>query len=85
MIKKALRDEEDATVFHLLYANQTPDDILLREELDAWAKAFPDRVKVWYTVDRVKDGEAWEYSKGFINDEVTAAVLFVLFAAVLSW
>mmetsp|Transcript_55608 Transcript_55608/g.130280 ORF Transcript_55608/g.130280 Transcript_55608/m.130280 type:complete len:874 (-) Transcript_55608:259-2880(-) len=75
VIKKALRDEEDATVFHLLYANQTPDDILLREELDAWAKAFPDRVKVWYTVDRVKDGEAWEYSKGFINDEMLKAHL----------
>lgn len=33
----------------LLYANVSPDDILLRDELDALAAAHPDRFSVWYT------------------------------------
>ena len=39
-MKKALRDPKDATHFFLLYANQTPGDILVREDLEAWAAAF---------------------------------------------
>jgi len=27
------------------------DDILLRDELDAWAQEHPGRFKVWYTID----------------------------------
>jgi len=75
VMKKALKDPNDPTKFFLLYANQTPDDILLREDLDGWAKDFPDRVKIHYTVDRLSQGMAdsdWPYSKGFINDEMLA-------------
>ena len=37
----------------LLYANQTPDDILMKDQLDE----FPSKgMKVNYTVDRVPDG-----------------------------
>mmetsp|Transcript_22396 Transcript_22396/g.32804 ORF Transcript_22396/g.32804 Transcript_22396/m.32804 type:complete len:859 (-) Transcript_22396:140-2716(-) len=75
VMKKALKDPNDPTKFFLLYANQTPDDILLREDLDGWAKDFPDRVKIHYTVDRLPEGMAdsdWPYSKGFINDEMLA-------------
>lgn len=52
VMKKALRDPDDPTKFFLVYANQTPADILLRQDLDAWAKEFPERVKIWFTVDR---------------------------------
>jgi len=50
----------------LLFANQTEEDILLREELEQLAASNSDRFKLWYTVDR--EGEDWKYSKGFIND-----------------
>ncbi|CAF0987723.1 unnamed protein product [Adineta steineri] len=50
----------------LLFANQTEDDILLREELEQLAASNSDRFKLWYTVDR--DSEEWKYSKGFINE-----------------
>ena len=33
-----LKDPEDLTEMHVVYANRTEDDILLREELDTWAK-----------------------------------------------
>ncbi len=71
MIKAILKDPEDTTEVSLLYANQTPEDILLRDELDAWARDHPNRFKCWYTVDRVPDGQGpWHYSTGFINEEM---------------
>ena len=53
----------------LLYANQSPDDILLREELDAFAAAHAN-FKVWYTVDRVSGGEEWPFSVGHVNQQL---------------
>ena len=52
----------------LLYANQSPDDILCQQELDAIAADA--RVDVWYTVDRVAEGAAWPYSQGFISEDM---------------
>mmetsp|Transcript_8197 Transcript_8197/g.22738 ORF Transcript_8197/g.22738 Transcript_8197/m.22738 type:complete len:347 (-) Transcript_8197:258-1298(-) len=62
----------------LLYANQTPDDILVRQELEDLAAEFQDRLEIWYTVDRVGDKEKdWKYSTGFINtDMVQKHVMF---------
>ena len=70
VIKAALKDKEDATQFYLLYANQTPADVLLRTELDAWAKEHPARVHIWYTVDKVPEGTDWPFSVGFIDEEM---------------
>lgn len=36
----------------LLFANQTEEDILVRDMLEAELLAHPDRLKIWYTVDR---------------------------------
>uniref|UniRef100_A0A7S0EJI5 NADH-cytochrome b5 reductase n=1 Tax=Phaeocystis antarctica TaxID=33657 RepID=A0A7S0EJI5_9EUKA len=57
--------DRDFTV-SILYANQSPEDILCQEELDAVAK--DPRVKVWYTVDRAPEG--WKYSTGFISEDM---------------
>ena len=51
ILRAALRDPADATTFALLYANRTPGDILLRDELDALARRHPDRLVVRYVVD----------------------------------
>eukprot|EP00976_Prorocentrum_cordatum_P101738 1192768-Prorocentrum_minimum.AAC.1 len=40
----------------------------VREELEGLAKANPDRLKVWYTVDRPATN--WQYSSGFITAEM---------------
>jgi len=48
----------------LLYANQSPADILCQPELDKIA-ADP-RMHIHYTVDRA--GDDWKYSVGFINE-----------------
>lgn len=47
VIQAILKDEADDTQVALLYANQTPDDILLHAELQQLAR--DPRLKVWYT------------------------------------
>ena len=55
------------TQVHLIYANQTEDDILVRKELEALQLQFPTRFSLWYTVDRAPDGKDWNYDVGFLN------------------
>lgn len=54
----------------LLYANQTEDDILVREELESFVSDFPDRFKLHYTVDRPPETGEWNYSTGFISKDM---------------
>jgi nitrate reductase (NAD(P)H) len=71
VIQAVLRDQpEDKTEMHLVYANRTEDDILLRAELDRWAAEYPDRLKVWYVVSQVKRLDEWKYSVGIVTEAV---------------
>lgn len=47
VIKAVLKQADDETQLALLYANQSPDDILLFEELQEMAR--DPRLKIWYT------------------------------------
>lgn len=70
IVRAVLRDPADKTELFLIFANQTEDDILLRQELDA----LPcDRIRVWYTLDRPP--KKWNYSTGFISSEMCRAHL----------
>jgi len=63
------RESSDkSTTASLLFANQSEDDILVREELESLAKEFPDRFKLHYTLDRPPNG--WKYSTGHINKDM---------------
>jgi cytochrome-b5 reductase len=65
-----LRDEPNSSVtVSLLYANQSEDDILVREELEGALSTFGGRFKLHYTVDRPPEG-GWKYSTGFITKEM---------------
>lgn len=67
--KAIFRDSQDtSTTMSVLYANQTEDDILLRNELELLAEEYPNRFKIHYTVDRPPAG--WKYSTGFINKDM---------------
>lgn len=72
VIRYALKDPKDKTEFSILFANQSEDDILCRQELEEMASNH-ENVKVWYTLDR--PGEGWKYSTGFINAEMMRANL----------
>lgn len=69
VMQAILKDPEDDTEMYVVYANRTEDDILLKEELDAWAEQIPERVKVWYVVqESIKEG--WKYSTGFVTEAI---------------
>jgi len=55
----------DETAFILFFQNRTEQDILLRNELQLLASAFPSRLKVFFFVSNPRD-EAWgtEFAKG---------------------
>ncbi|WOL20056.1 hypothetical protein Cni_G28858 [Canna indica] len=70
VIQAVLRDPEDRTEMHLVYANRSEDDILLWEELDRWASERPEQLKVWYVINEAKTGDAWRYSTGFVTESI---------------
>lgn len=70
VVRAALRDPLDKTEFSLLFANQTEEDIFLREELEDLTK--DKRFKLWYTVDR-PPARGWKYDKGFISADMVRA------------
>ena len=55
IVKAVLKDPEDRTQVSLLFANQTEQDILLREELEELADQHSN-FQLWYTVDRSTEG-----------------------------
>lgn len=68
VVQAILKDAEDETEMYVVYANHAEDDILLREELDAWAKKH-DKLEVWYVV-KEPEREGWEYSVGYITESI---------------
>jgi cytochrome-b5 reductase len=74
LIRAVFRDHDDKTQLALLFANQSEDDILLRPELEQLQREFPDRFKLWYTVDR--PGPDWKYSSGFVSSAMIEERLF---------
>lgn len=68
VIKDVLKNPSDTTRLHLIFANQTEEDILLREELDELAALHPSRFHLWYTLDRAPDD--WKFSEGFVNADM---------------
>ncbi|KAJ4249791.1 hypothetical protein NW762_012133 [Fusarium torreyae] len=68
LIRAICEDERDTTEISLVLANRTEEDILLRDELDAFAHKYPDKLKIWYLLDKPPKG--WGYGSGYCNAEV---------------
>ncbi|XP_054802160.1 NADH--cytochrome b5 reductase 1-like [Prosopis cineraria] len=66
-----LENPKDRTKVHLIYANVTYEDILLKEELDGLASEHPDRFKVYYVLNQPP--EAWDGGVGFVSKEMIQA------------
>jgi cytochrome-b5 reductase len=74
LVTEVLKRSGDNTQLALLYANQSENDILLRDDLDVLAAKHQDQFKVWYTVDRAS--ESWKFSVGFVSDKMIQDNLF---------
>ncbi|CAA7409899.1 unnamed protein product [Spirodela intermedia] len=67
IIMEIVKNPDDNTQVALLYANVSPDDILLKGKLDQLAAAHPN-VKVFYTVDN--PSKAWRGGAGYISKDM---------------
>ncbi|XP_010931462.1 NADH--cytochrome b5 reductase 1 [Elaeis guineensis] len=63
-----LENLKDNTKIHLIYANVTYEDILLKEELDGLAQNYPNRFKVYYVLNQPP--EFWNGGVGFVSKEM---------------
>ena len=63
-----LNNKKDETNVSLLFANQTEEDILVRDMLETLQKKHPTRLKIHYTLDRPPAG--WTGFSGFVTEEM---------------
>ena len=72
VIDEILANKEDKTTISLVYGNQTESDILMKKEIDARAAANPDKLKVYYVVDKLSAnplaGWFWKGGVGYVTD-----------------
>ncbi|XAR52277.1 Cytochrome-b5 reductase [Bertholletia excelsa] len=66
-----LENPHDETSVHLIYANVTYGDILLKEELDNMASNFPNRFTIYYVLNQPPEG--WDGGVGFVFKEMIEA------------
>jgi NAD(P)H-flavin reductase len=60
LIKDICKHPDDDIQVRLIFANQTENDILLREELDEFRENYRTKVDVWYTIDKsVESGKLY--------------------------
>ncbi|KAJ5578148.1 uncharacterized protein N7459_007112 [Penicillium hispanicum] len=67
LIRAICEDERDATEISLVYANRSEEDILLRQELEAYARKYSN-LKIWYMLDTPP--KKWDYGKGYVTAQV---------------
>ncbi|OAG05520.1 uncharacterized protein CC84DRAFT_1090333 [Paraphaeosphaeria sporulosa] len=68
LIRSICEDPRDTTSISLVYANRTEDDILLRSELETFARRYPKNFKVWFMLDTPPPG--WTGGSGFVTRDV---------------
>ncbi|TGJ84162.1 hypothetical protein E0Z10_g4604 [Xylaria hypoxylon] len=70
LIRAICEDERDTTEISLIYANRTEVDILLRSELEAFARKYPNNFKLYYILD--SPSPDWQGGKGYVTKEIMA-------------
>jgi len=68
VLTRALSHKDNRTKFKLIFSNVTEADILLRGELDALQKKYPDTFGVVYVLG--KPDNKWQGPQGFINADL---------------
>ncbi|PKY00360.1 cytochrome b5 [Aspergillus campestris IBT 28561] len=73
LIRAICENDRDTTEIHLIYANRSEEDILLREELEEFASSYPNTLKIWYMLDHPP--QDWKYGKGYVTKDVMRQIL----------
>ncbi|KAK1989857.1 oxidoreductase NAD-binding domain-containing protein [Colletotrichum falcatum] len=70
LIRAICEDDRDTTEVSLIYANRSEADILLRRELEAFARRYPANLKLHYLLDSPPDG--WAHGVGYVTKDMMA-------------
>jgi cytochrome-b5 reductase len=70
LIRAICEDDKDTTQVSLIYANRTEDDILLRRDLESFARRYPKNFQMFYLLDHPP--ENWAYGTGYVTKELMA-------------
>lgn len=73
LIRAICEHESDTTEVSLIYANRTEEDILLRQELESFARRYPKNFKLWYMLD--SPPKDWAYGAGYVTPAVMSEKL----------
>ncbi|KAJ5514915.1 Cytochrome b5 [Penicillium fimorum] len=73
LIRAICENDTDTTEISLVYANRSESDILLREELERFARQYPKNFRLWYMLDTAPEG--WTYGSGYVDQTVLAEQL----------
>ncbi|VUZ53101.1 unnamed protein product [Hymenolepis diminuta] len=68
ILKYILNSSTDKSKIALIFANQTEQDIILRDELEQLRDANQSQFRLWYTVETPP--EHWSYSVGYIDQKM---------------
>jgi cytochrome-b5 reductase len=68
-----LANPQDKTAVTVVYGVNTDEDVLLREEFEAWEREFGERFTAVYTVSRPGKGSPWR--EGRVTKELLQGVL----------
>ena len=68
VLQRILANPADKTKVNLVFANETEEDILLRDYLDDVAKKHPEQVKVYHCINKPPKG--WQQGSGFVNENI---------------
>jgi len=68
LIRAICEDEHDTTEVSLVYGNRSETDILLRNELETYARRYPGSFKLWYQLDAAPAN--WPYGRGYVTKQV---------------
>ncbi|GMM51909.1 cytochrome-b5 reductase [Starmerella bacillaris] len=74
ILEKVANDPNDKTNVQLFFANNTPEDVILKKEIDALVAKKPEQLGVTYFV--AKPDDSWKGETGFITKEYLGSHLF---------
>lgn len=72
LIRAICEDERDTTQVSLVYANRSEADMLLRKELENFARRYPKNLRVHYLLDEAPAHGKWAGDVGRVNKDVMA-------------
>ncbi|KAJ3039817.1 NADH-cytochrome b5 reductase [Rhizophlyctis rosea] len=68
VIQRILSNPEDKTKVTLVFANIAEEDILLRSYFDGLKKQNPDRIEVYYVLEKPPKG--WTEGVGYVSEQI---------------